>query len=171
METSLRFRGDSKSLRIHAKEKFPISSNSICQLNGELDTKLGTPTYLNAMIRYFIPELSASLGVGVQYNRHNKVHNQVHYNVRGKKTFPVTADESLTFNVKGRCNIDEEFKKIDYTGVTEFVWNISEVKKDQDLRLKLGYDIVDKIPYLQIRENNWTFNIDGDRRWNVRYDL
>lgn len=59
--------------------------------------------------------------MGVQYSRHtkvqNKVHDKIHYNVRGKKTFPVTADEILTFNVKGRCNIDEEFKKVSLSSV------------------------------------------------------
>ncbi|KAK6160858.1 hypothetical protein DH2020_004239 [Rehmannia glutinosa] len=167
METSLRYGGDSKSLRIHAKEKFPIAANTLCQLNGELDTRIGAPNYLNAMIRYFYPDLSASIGVGVQYNRHDKVH----YNIRAKKAFPVTSDGLLSFNVKGRCYSDEEFKEISYTGAAEFVWNIFNVKKDQDLRLKFGYDVLDKIPYLQIRENNWTFNADGNRKWNVRYDL
>lgn len=28
-----------------------------------------------------------------------------------------------------------------------------------------------QVPYLQIRENNWTFNADVNGRWNVRYDL
>lgn len=42
-------------------------------------------------------------------------------------------------------------KQIDYTGVTEFVWNISEVKKDQDLRLKFGYNVVDKVHLLSIK--------------------
>ncbi|PIN14675.1 hypothetical protein CDL12_12694 [Handroanthus impetiginosus] len=167
METSLRYGGDSKSLRIHAKEKFPIGPSAICQLHGELDTKIGAPTYVNAMIRYFYPDISANFGVGVQYNRHEKFH----YNLRAKKAFPVTADGLLSFNVKDRCDVDEEFRKTNYTGAAEFVWKIFHVKKDQDLRLKFGYDVIDKIPYFQIRENNWTFNTDGNRRWNVRYDL
>lgn len=32
METSLRFGGDSKALRIHAKEKLPIDSNTYLQV-------------------------------------------------------------------------------------------------------------------------------------------
>lgn len=46
--------------------------------------------------------------MGVQYNRRDKVH----YHVRGKKTFPVTADGLFNFNVKGRCNINEELKQV-----------------------------------------------------------
>ncbi|KAL6572116.1 Outer envelope pore protein 21, chloroplastic [Orobanche minor] len=89
----------------------------------------------------------------------------------GKKAFPVTSDGLLSFNVKGQCKIDEDCKEIKHFGAAEFVWNVFNVNKDQDLRLKIGYDVLDKIPYLQIRENNWTFNADGKCRWNVRYDL
>ncbi|KAG6434880.1 hypothetical protein SASPL_106524 [Salvia splendens] len=167
METSLRYGGDSKTLRIHAKEKIPISPNSICQIQGELDTKLGAPTFVHGLIRYFHPESSASLGVGLRYNKRDKLH----YHVRGKKAFPVTADKLFNFHVKGRCNIDEELKQFDYSAATEFVWNIFDVKKSQDVRIKLGYDVIDKTSYLQVRENNWTFNLDQNRRWNVRYDL
>ncbi|CAA0807038.1 Outer envelope pore protein 21B- chloroplastic [Striga hermonthica] len=168
METSLRYGGDSKSLRIHAKEKLPLAANALCQLDGELDTKHGTPTCVNAMIRYFYPDLSASFGVGVRYNNNKR---KLHYNIRGKKAFPVSSDGMLNFNIKGRYYFDEEFKELKYTGAAEFTWNIFNVKKDQDLRLKFGYDVLDKVPYLQIRENNWTFNADGNRRWNIRYDL
>ncbi|KAL1540639.1 outer envelope pore protein 21, chloroplastic-like [Salvia divinorum] len=167
METSFRYGGDSKSLRIHAKEKISISPNSIFQLHGELDTKLGAPTFVNGMLRHFHPELSASLGLGVWYNRRDKVR----YHIRGKKTFPVTGDGLVNFNVKGRCNINKELKQIDYSTATELVWSIFNVKKDQDVRIKLGYNVNDKTPYMQVRENNWTFNIDQNRRWTVRYDL
>ncbi|KAL3830540.1 hypothetical protein ACJIZ3_019342 [Penstemon smallii] len=167
METSLRYGGDSKSLRIYAKEKFPIASNTICQLHGELDTRIGAPTYLNAMIRYYYSDIAANIGVGVQYNRNEKLN----YNIRAKKSFPVTADGIVSFNVKGRCYADEELKEVKYSGGADITWNIFNVKKDQDLRLKIGYDVHDKIPYLQIRENNWTFNADINRGWNVRYDL
>lgn len=36
-------------------------------------------------------------------------------------------------------------KQIDYSAATEFVWSIFNVKKDQDLRIKLGYDVIDKV--------------------------
>ncbi|KAL6509880.1 hypothetical protein OROGR_022368 [Orobanche gracilis] len=170
METSLRYGGNYESLRIHAKEKIPVTANTLCQFNGELDTKIGAPTYLNAMIRYFYPDLSASFSVGADYTRQS-YKSKIHFNIGGKKVFPVTSDGLLSFYVKGRCKIDEDFKEIKHFGAAEFVWNVFNVKKDQDLRLKIGYDVPDKIPYLQIRENNWTFNADGKCRWNVRYDL
>ncbi|CAA2999345.1 Hypothetical predicted protein [Olea europaea subsp. europaea] len=169
MESSLRYGGDSKSLRIHAKEKYPIAadSNTQLQLHGELDTRIGAPSYLSAMIRHFYPDVSASIGAGIQYTRHEKLR----YSVRGKKTIPVTDNGLINFNIKGRMIIDKEFKEREPLGAAEFTWIIYNFKKDQDLRLKVGYEVVDKIPYFQIRENNWTFNADTKGKWNVRYDL
>ncbi|KAH9759713.1 Outer envelope pore protein 21B [Citrus sinensis] len=147
METSLRYGKDSKALRIYAKEKIPIDSNTRLQIelmitvHGELDTRVGAPSYVSAMIRHFYPDLSASFGLGVQYDKHEKLR----YTVRGKKVFPVTSTGLLSFNIKGRCEVDKEFKQ-----------------KDQDVRFKLGYEVVDKVPYMQIRENNWTVNADAN---------
>ncbi|KAI4336683.1 hypothetical protein L6164_015179 [Bauhinia variegata] len=169
METSLRYGGDShfKSLRIHAKEKLPIDSNTYLQVHGELDTRIGNPSYFSAQIRHFYPDLAATLGVGLQYDKHDKIR----YTVRGKKAFPVTTDGFFTFNVKGRCDIDKEFKQRKSKGAAEFSWSIFNFQKDQDVRLRVGYEVFEQVPYLQIRENNWTLNADYKGRWNVRYDL
>ncbi|KAL6493302.1 hypothetical protein OROGR_033061 [Orobanche gracilis] len=64
----------------------------------------------------------------------------------GKTAFPVTSDGLVSFNVKGRCKIDEECKEIKHFEAAEFVWNVFDFKKDQDLRLKIGYDVLDKFP-------------------------
>ncbi|KAL4650459.1 hypothetical protein ACB092_01G089800 [Castanea dentata] len=167
METSLRYGGYSKSLRIHAKEKLPIDSKTYLQVHGELDTGTGAPSYFSAMIRHFYPELSASLGVGAQYDRRERLR----YSVRGKKSFPVTTNGLLSFNIKGRCDVDKEFKETKSRAAAEFSWSIFNFQKEQDVRLKLGYEVLEKVPYLQIRENNWTFNADVNGRWNVRFDL
>lgn len=34
------------------------------------------------------------------------------YTVRGKKSFPVTTNGLLSFNIKGRCDVDKEFKAV-----------------------------------------------------------
>ncbi|KAK4804233.1 hypothetical protein SAY86_004050 [Trapa natans] len=183
METSLRYWGDSKSLRIHAKEKVPIDSKTHLQIQGELDTRIGAPSYVLAMIRRFYPDISASLGVGVQYDKNGKVR----YAVRGKKSFPVTTNGLLAFNVKGRSDVDQEFKQWKSKGAAEFSWSILNFQKEQDVRVKVGLEVFDQpprkdarekqkplqqvAPYLQIRENNWTFNADVSGKWNVRYDL
>ncbi|KAJ8762254.1 hypothetical protein K2173_007410 [Erythroxylum novogranatense] len=167
METSLRYGLDSKALRIHAKEKLRIDSKTHFQVHGELDTKIGAPSYFGAMIRHFHPELSASLGVGVHYTRHEKLH----YSIRGKKAFHVTNDGLLNFNVKGRCNFDKELKERKPKGAAELSCSILNFQKHQDVRFKVGYEVIEKVPYFQIKENNWTLNADLNGRWNVRFDL
>ncbi|GMH27357.1 hypothetical protein Nepgr_029200 [Nepenthes gracilis] len=167
METSLRFRKDSQALLIHAKEKLPIDSNTFLQVQGELDTKFGEAGYFSAVLRHFYPDISASLGLGLQYDKHEKLR----YTVRGKKAFSMPSNGLLSFNIKGRCDVDKEFKERKSRGAAEFMWTIFNFQKDQDLRLKLGYEVFDKVPYMQIRENNWTFNADMRGRWNIRYDL
>uniref|UniRef100_A0A2P2JW67 Uncharacterized protein MANES_18G002900 n=1 Tax=Rhizophora mucronata TaxID=61149 RepID=A0A2P2JW67_RHIMU len=141
METSLRYAGDSKALRIHAKQKFPMDSKTHLQLRGELDTRSGAPSHLEAMIRRFYPDLSTSLGVGLQYNKHEKLR----YILRGKKAFPVTSDSLLSFNVKGRCNFDNELKERKTKGAAEFAWSIFNFQKNQDVRFKVGYEVIDKV--------------------------
>ncbi|KAI4389658.1 hypothetical protein MLD38_001859 [Melastoma candidum] len=167
METSLRYRGEYKSLKIHAKQKIALDSKTSLQVHGELDTKVGAPSYFCAVIRRFYPDWSASLGVGVQYDKYGKLR----YNVRGKKAFPVTTNGLLSFAVKGRSDVDKEFKQWKSTGGAEFSWSIFNFQNDQDVRLKLGFDVFEQVPYMQIRENNWTLNADTNGRWNVRYDL
>ncbi|KAK9270131.1 hypothetical protein L1049_025707 [Liquidambar formosana] len=167
METSFRYGGDSKALRIHAKEKFPIDSKTHLQVHGELDTVLGAPGYCSAVLRHFYPDLSASLGVGLQYDKQDKLR----YSVQGKKAFHVTTNGLLSFNIKGRCDVDKEFRERKSRGAAEFSWSIFNFRRDQDVRLRLGYEVFEKVPYLQIRENNWTLNGDINGRWNVRFDL
>ncbi|KAK1431285.1 hypothetical protein QVD17_07741 [Tagetes erecta] len=188
METSLRYGGDStalkvntnkkpptvryasdasSALKIHAKQKFRIDSSTLLQLNGELDTRIGVPTFFSALLRYFPPELSAKLGAGLRYDRREKLH----YTMHGKKSFPVTPDRFVNFVVKGRCDLDKEFKQPTPSGAAELVWSILDFQKDQDVRFKVGYEIFDKIPYVQVRENNWTFTANGNGKWNVKYNL
>ncbi|KAM7517388.1 hypothetical protein LguiA_006971 [Lonicera macranthoides] len=167
METSLRYGGESTALKIHAKEKFPLDSNTLFQVHGELNTRIGAPSYLSAMIRRFYPDLSASLGVGLQYDRQEKIQ----YVMRGKKAFAVSENGLVNFHIKGQCNADKEFRQTKSRGAAELTWSIFDFRKGQDVRLKAGYEIFDKVPYFQVRENNWTFNADINGKWNVRYDL
>ncbi|CAL9071286.1 unnamed protein product [Musa textilis] len=167
MESSLRYDGDSQSLRIHAKEKIPLASKTLLQAHGELDTGTGTPSFLALFVRHFYPELSASMGIGVQLNKEEKLS----YSVRGKKSFPITANGLVGINLKGKCYFDKEFKERKPGGAVELAWSIFNFQKDQDVRIKIGYDICDQVPYLQIRENNWTLGADIHGKWNVRFDL
>nr|XP_043631295.1 outer envelope pore protein 21B, chloroplastic-like [Erigeron canadensis] len=189
METSIRYGGESsalrrkmpnnideppplmaaRELRIHAKQKlqFHHSSTTLLQLKGEVDTRSGAPTFLCALFRHFYPHLSASLGAGLHYDTNNKLQCIM----RAKKAYPVASTPFVNFVLKGRCNIDKDLNQPTPHGALELVWNILDFQKEQDVRLKLGYELVDKIPYVQLRENNWTFNADANGRWNVRYNL
>lgn len=44
----------------------------------------------------------------MQYDKHEKLR----YTLRGKKAFPVTSNGLLSFNIKGRCEVDKEFKQV-----------------------------------------------------------
>ncbi|KAL5554062.1 hypothetical protein UlMin_041463 [Ulmus minor] len=144
METSLRYGGDSKALRIHAKEKIPIDSDTLLQVHGELVTRVGAPSYLCALLRHFYLDFLESLGIGLKYDKREKLR----YIVHGKKSFPRRSK-----------------------GAAELSWAILNFQKEQDVRLKISYEVFEHVPYFQIRENNWTFNGNGSGRWNVRFDL
>ncbi|QCE16783.1 hypothetical protein DEO72_LG11g3802 [Vigna unguiculata] len=164
METSLRYGEDSKALRIHAKEKLAIFPNTYLQVHGELDTKFGQPSSSGAFIRYFNPNLSSTLGFGLRYDKREKLR----YTVNAKKTYTVGV---LNFKVKGASEVEREFKEGKSRIAAEVLLNLFNFKQDQDIRLKIGCEYFEKVPYLQIRENNWTINADYKGRWNVRYDL
>ncbi|KAL6911200.1 hypothetical protein ACP4OV_000005 [Aristida adscensionis] len=176
METSLRLRGDGGGLRIHAKEKLPLPYNSLLQAHGELDTAAaaegGTPapapSYLALFVRHFYPKLSANIGVGVQLHKGE----ELAYALRAKKAIPFTSNGLLGINLKGHLFADREFKPVKRTGAVELAWTILDLRKGQDVRLKVGYEMYYKfVPYFQLRENNWTLNASMDGKWDVRFDM
>ncbi|KAG2662792.1 outer envelope pore protein 21, chloroplastic-like isoform X2 [Panicum virgatum] len=169
METSLRLRG-AGGLRIHAKEKLPLGYNSLIQAHGEMDAGTAgaaAPSYLALFVRQFYPQLSANVGVGVHLHKGDGLT----YNLRAKKALPFTSTGLLGLNLKARLLTDTEFKPKKRTGAVEFAWTILDLRKGQDVRLKLGYEFYDKVPYLQLRENNWTVNAYMDGKWDVRFDM
>lgn len=183
MQTSLRYGGDTKSLRIHAKEKFPFHDPKfLLQVHGELDTSVGPPTFFAVMIRNFYPQLSASTGIGIQYDNLQK---NLKYCLRGKKSFPISSSGLFSFDIKGRYDVDNKYTEQNGKGAAELTWSILNFQEDQDIQLKLGYEVsnnscyagsnkihkVLQIPYLKIRERNWTLKADINGRWNIRYDL
>ncbi|XP_068646221.1 outer envelope pore protein 21B, chloroplastic-like isoform X1 [Aristolochia californica] len=195
MQTSLRYDSDSRALRIHAKEKIPVDSNIHCQVHGELDTNVGAPSSLALIFRNFYPEFSASVGAGIWYDQDKKIK----YSLRGKKAFQISSNGFVSLNVKGRLDVDDKLKEellwrsdqllacygdnmhLNFTlwtsflkktiGAAELSWSVLDFKSDQDVRFKVGYEVFEKMPYLQLRENNWTFNADMNGRWKVRFDM
>ncbi|KAA0038437.1 outer envelope pore protein 21 [Cucumis melo var. makuwa] len=166
MDTSFRYAGDSRALRIHAKEKISLDSNIFLQVRGELDTRIGEPSLLAASVRQFNQDvrfswqpiqflqvfvflfiivnqmqLSASAGLGVQYDKYKKLH----YVGRGKMSFPVTTDGLLRFTIKGQSHLDKDFKQIKYKGAAEFSLGVLNFQREQDVRVKVGYEVFEKV--------------------------
>ncbi|XP_066319952.1 outer envelope pore protein 21, chloroplastic-like isoform X3 [Miscanthus floridulus] len=56
-------------------------------------------------------------------------------------------------------------------GAVELAWTILDFKQGQDVRLKVGYELYDKVPYFQLRENSWTLNAYMDGKWDVRFEM
>uniref|UniRef100_A0A0E0K7C9 Outer envelope pore protein 21, chloroplastic n=1 Tax=Oryza punctata TaxID=4537 RepID=A0A0E0K7C9_ORYPU len=179
METSLRLRGggggaSQDGLRIHAKEKLPIASNALLQAHGEIHASTGAPTYLALLLRNFYPRLSANLGLGLAIHFHNNqlAWDDFSYTLRANKAIiPFPSNALLGINLKGRLLADKHFKPTTRTAAVELAWTILDLKRGQDVRLKLGYQLLHKMPYFQLRENNWTFNAYMDGKWDVRFDL
>ncbi|KAL0724249.1 hypothetical protein Bca4012_038848 [Brassica carinata] len=119
-------------------------------------------------LRHLFPEALTGMGVGFHYDKRHKLR----CHVRGKKDFPLRTNKLVTFNIKGRCDFDQDFnQQRNPIGAAEFAWNIMNFKEDQDVRFKVGYELFNKVPYMQIRENNWTLNANMKGKWNLRFDL
>mmetsp|Transcript_3111 Transcript_3111/g.19173 ORF Transcript_3111/g.19173 Transcript_3111/m.19173 type:complete len:128 (-) Transcript_3111:93-476(-) len=52
--------------------------------------------------------------------------------------------------------------------LSQKIFNFTE---DQDLKIKVGLDVLRRNVYAQIRENNWTLSTDMRGSWHVSYDL
>ncbi|KAG8073042.1 hypothetical protein GUJ93_ZPchr0006g42471 [Zizania palustris] len=176
METSLRLRAGSQpqgqgGLRIHAKEKLPIASNALLQVHGEFHATTGAPTYLALLLRHFYPRLSANLGLGIHFHNCKAPWDDFTYTLRAKKAIPFPSNPLLGINLKGLLLADTHFRPTNQAASVELAWTILDLKKGQDVRLKLGYQLFHKMPYFQLRENSWTFTSYMDGKWDVRFEL
>ncbi|GJW83982.1 outer envelope pore protein 21, chloroplastic-like protein [Tanacetum coccineum] len=208
MNTSIRYGGggDGESssrfeignVRINAKQKLQFINHTsnyplLLQLNGELDTGTGAPTFLCALVRHFYPNMSASLGAGLHYDRNEKLH----CTLRAKKAFPVASSNSkfkslviLSLVLSFLQKPDSRIRLFEFSNQCHVVILHSSAIKVDILVRAMGmpsirawlssrykliscflYHTIRQIPYVQLRENNWTFNADITGRWNVRYNL
>ncbi|KAE8767003.1 outer envelope pore protein 21, chloroplastic [Hordeum vulgare] len=142
-------------------------SINLRQAHAEIDTATRKPCLLAVLARHFFPQLSANVGAGVQLERGNIFR----YAFRGKKAVSFTDDGLLGLNIKGRLLADKNFKPRRKSGAVELAWTILDFRKGQDVRIKAGYELYRKMPYFQLRENNWTLNGYMDGKWDVRFDM
>ncbi|KAJ8749537.1 hypothetical protein K2173_025732 [Erythroxylum novogranatense] len=114
--------------------------------------------YVKTIGRHVHGELDTKIGAPLSFGVHYTRHEKLHYNIRGKKAFHVTNDGLLNFNRKPKR-------------VAELSCSILNFQKHQDVRFKVGYEVINKVPYFHIKENNWNLNAYMNGRWNVRFDL
>ncbi len=152
-------RADLTSLSIHA-----------AQVSGSLDTRDGRVESRAYVRKKFFPSSVLSrVDMGLSYAT---TQDDVKYGVAGKRTFELDHDGLLTLDVKGGCMVGSKgFSRPDVAGSVELTKKIFNFVEDQDLKLRLGYDLCERGFYGQIRENNWTFNTNFRDKWDVKYDL
>ena len=93
------------------------------------------------MIRHLYPDLLSSLGIGLCYDKRDKVRYTMG---EKKKSFLVINNGLVNFFLKGRYDVDQEFKGRKSEGAVEFNFSIFNFQRDEDVRLKLGYEVFDQ---------------------------
>ena len=149
---------------------FPSHSTFPTQVSGSLDTRDGRVESRAYVRKKFFPDsVLTRVDMGLSYAT---TQDDVRYGLNGRRTFDITDDGLLTLDVKGGCMVGSKgAKRPDVVGCVELTQKIFNFQEDQDLKLRLGYDLRERGFYGQIRENNWTFNTNFRDKWDVKYDL
>ena len=173
METSLRMNSEEPGLRIHAKENFVSDGNVALALHGSIDTQTGKPRCVVQLKKKFFPELMTSVDVGAKFEVESR---EVTYHVAGKKTFELTDNGLLCLDCKVGYVYQPHVQAGQAKAAVELSQKVFNFTEDQDLKVKVGYNVVGRRPYVQLREINWTLNADVEQwgkhvRWSIAYDL
>lgn len=175
METSLRCRSEEPDLYLHAKENFVSEGNIVLQVHGKLNTATGTPgATIQLRKKFFPPQVLTAFDVSARVELCRGA-REVSYCCSGKKTWELTDNGLLALDLKGAYSFHANEKGGVPRAVVELSQKVFNFTDDQDLKLKLGINLLEKRPYVQIRENNWTLNADykggSNVAWSVIYDL
>lgn len=111
----------------------------------------------------------ADLGLTYETRR-----DDVRYGARVRKVVDVTPSGSgmTTLEFKGGVSFGVKHHSPETEGTVELTHKVFNFQEDQDLRLRLVYDVVRRKPFVQLRENNWSFQTDFEKNsWSVIYDL
>eukprot|EP00249_Psilotum_nudum_P011619 c23280_g1_i1 orf=81-587(+) len=168
MDTSIRYSKQHKQLFLHAKENLLIDDSFFLKVHGKLNTYTGEANGTAQLKRKFLPELLTAFDMGAKYDSESR---EFTYDVQAKKTLPITDSGLLSVDIKGGYNFNPWSKSGKPRGIVELSYKIFNFTEDQDLRLKIGYNPFQRKPYFQVRENNWTLNVDLNGDWSVVYDL
>ena len=171
METRLEYDNKKRSLELHATEHFVSDDSVVLTVQGNLNTKTGACQGGLSLRKRFFPEATnrwyTRADLGASYETAT---DEIRYGAEAKKSFELTADGLLTFDVEGGVQISAARRRT-WNGRVEVSQKIFNFTEDQDLKLKVGYDAAKRRPYGQIRENNWTLDTDFRKNWSLKYDL
>ena len=152
------------------------ASSVAAQVSGNLDTRDGRMEgKAHVRKRLFAPSRSTPLlpdraDVGLTYET---VRDDVRCGARVRKTVDVSpsGNGTSTLELKAGVSYGMKHQKPEVEGKLELTQKVFNFQEDQDLRLRVGYDLVTRKPYANIRENNWSFKTDFQKSWSVCYDL
>mmetsp|Transcript_15776 Transcript_15776/g.40203 ORF Transcript_15776/g.40203 Transcript_15776/m.40203 type:complete len:180 (-) Transcript_15776:195-734(-) len=146
----------------------------VLTLKGRLDTSNGKWQGDIKLRKKFFADskfpLFTRADVGASYSTKS---DEVLYGLKAKKCIELSPDGLLSLDVKGGYQMAAALpttKKV-WDCRVELSQKVFNFTEDQDVKVKLGYDVATRKPYGQIRENNWTLNTDFRKKFSLNYDL
>eukprot|EP00252_Welwitschia_mirabilis_P014083 TRINITY_DN31103_c0_g1_i1.p1 TRINITY_DN31103_c0_g1~~TRINITY_DN31103_c0_g1_i1.p1 ORF type:complete len:169 (-),score=28.00 TRINITY_DN31103_c0_g1_i1:443-949(-) len=168
METSIRYNSTDSKFHIHAKERVFFDSYSYLKIHGKINMHTGEAHGSVQLKQSYQPQKYSLVDVGIDYNTEKK---EVACDLQWKSKLPIISSGSLHLDTKGGYKFLPHERKGKPRGAVEIAYELMNFQQEQDIRLKVGYSIIEKKPYLQIKENNWTLNADINGSWSIKYDL
>eukprot|EP00271_Cylindrocystis_brebissonii_P022680 TRINITY_DN8810_c0_g1_i1.p1 TRINITY_DN8810_c0_g1~~TRINITY_DN8810_c0_g1_i1.p1 ORF type:complete len:176 (-),score=23.30 TRINITY_DN8810_c0_g1_i1:531-1058(-) len=175
MDTSLRFWSDEEGLVIYAKETFASDPepNVSLHFRGHVNTvtrKLGGTL---AFRKKLLPKRLTKFEVGATMDLGSRA---VSYDVEVKQSLELSSSGQRSLDLKGEYKYTPSMSSSKVKGTLELCQNVFNFTDSQDLKLKLGCNLVSQRPFVSVRENNWTLNVEFGRNpriasWHVFYDL
>eukprot|EP00850_Spirogloea_muscicola_P010319 SM000060S19651 [mRNA] locus=s60:310061:311092:- [translate_table: standard] len=168
METSLKLDSTTRRLGFLVKEKFVTDNNLALTCSGFLAADDGAARGDVQLVKNFFPGWLTRFDVGARYGTE---FGELSYGVSGKKTFELNDEGLLSIDVKGKYQYGQRKREHALKGSVEISQKVFNITEGQDLKMTLGFDLIKRHAYAQIRENNWTLNSDFAGNWSVLYDL
>ncbi|KAH9305301.1 hypothetical protein KI387_009705, partial [Taxus chinensis] len=110
-------------------------------IHGRLNTHTGAASGIAQFKRRFYPEILSSLDVGVKYESEIR---EFTCDLQGKKTLPIASNGLLSVDTKAGYNFNPGSQKGKQRGVVELTYKMFNFTQDQDVRLKIGFDLFEK---------------------------
>eukprot|EP00894_Picocystis_sp_ML_P000529 jgi/Pico_ML_1/51046/g2148.t1 len=134
----------------------------------DLDTREGIVAARAKLRKRYFPQHQFHVDVGAEYATDA---DEIRYGMKARKKWEISEDGLLSLDLKSKVQFSHMKKKGDAWAKLELSQKIFNFTEDQDLKVKVGLDLVRRNVYAQIRENNWTLSTDMRGSWHVSYDL